>query len=63
MRLLSTKRSATRGILLEIKGENNVQLAEKLTKALQTMLGNLKMSECIGFARWLKSFSLEWTCP
>lgn len=42
MRSLSTKRSATRGILLEIKGENNVQLVEKLTKALRTTLDKFK---------------------
>lgn len=37
MSSFSTKRSATGGILLEIKGENNTQLAEKLTEALRTL--------------------------
>lgn len=42
MSSFSTKRSATGGILLEIKGENNTQLAEKLTEALRTTLNTFK---------------------
>lgn len=35
MKMLSTKRSATGGILLKIKGENNKETAEKLTNSLR----------------------------
>lgn len=35
---ITTKRSATGGILLEIRGERNKEIAEKLTEALRTAL-------------------------
>lgn len=35
---ITTKRSATGGILLEIKDEKNKEIAEKLTEALRTAL-------------------------
>lgn len=38
MKALTTKRSATGGILLEIRGEKNKEIAERLTIALRTAL-------------------------
>lgn len=38
MNALSTKKSATGGILLEIKEERNKEIAEKLTESLRTAL-------------------------
>lgn len=42
MNSLSTKRSATGGILLEIKGEKNEQIAEKLAESLRVTLGKFR---------------------
>lgn len=42
MNALSTKRSATGGILLEVRGEKNEQIAEKLTESLRTALGKYR---------------------
>lgn len=39
---MSTKRSATGSILLEIKGANNAQLADKLTVTLRSSLENFQ---------------------
>lgn len=53
MSSFSTKRSATGDILLEIKGKNNTQLAEKLTEALRTTLNTfINVRVHIGHARW-----------
>lgn len=38
MEAISTKRSATGGILLEIRGEKNEEIAIKLTEALRSAL-------------------------
>lgn len=42
MKSLSIKRSATGGILLEIREENKNQIAEKITSALRSTLGKYK---------------------
>lgn len=56
MASLSTKRSATGRILLEIRGENNVSIAEKLIsslKFLEILLETLKILEYIDLVKWL----------
>lgn len=55
MNSLSTKRSATGVILLEIKGDKNEQMTEKLAESLRATLGeNSVMSEYIGRNKWLR---------